>query len=115
MTVKLMPAVRPYSERADPSHRPPALSVAVDEIYYLRAFAAHVAASLRADLELASLPKSARVRAEKLLEAAGKAMTGEVLWGEFDAKRVLADAGLPDAYSDEQWAASQGVGTVRDG
>lgn len=112
MTVKLTPAVRPYSERGTP-YEVPALATAVDEIYYLRAFAAEVAASIEEDLALATLPVSTRRRLERLLVFTEKATTGEVLWDSFDAKARLKAAGLPDAYSDEQWAESQGVGTVK--
>lgn len=112
MRVKSEPAEKPYSCDDDPRHPRPVISTAVDEIYYLRALAAEIAASLEEDLALASLPASVRRRHERLLAMTAKATVGEVIWHEFDAKGALKRAGLPDVLSNEEWAANQHVGTV---
>lgn len=100
-------AENPYSaEYGD--YTPSPISVAVDEIYRLRAFAAYVAGSLQADLELVTLPASVRRRHEELLPLIQKALEGESMHG-FDAKKALCAMNAPDTLSNQEWALNQGV------
>lgn len=100
-------AENPYSaEYGD--YTPSPISVAVDEIYRLRAFAAYVAGSLQADLELATLPASVRRRHEELLPLVQKALDGETM-RDFDAKKALSAMNARDTLSNHEWAVNQGV------
>lgn len=98
----------PYSKSFG-DYTPSPLSVAVDEIYMLRALAAFVAGSLQADLEMATLPASVRKRHEALLESLQRAVEGEALYGLFDPKPALAAMNAPKQLSNQGWAENQGV------
>lgn len=101
-------AETPYSADYD-SYKPSPLSVAVDEIYRLRAFAAHIAGLLQRDLEMATLPATVRRRHEELLPLLQKAVEGEVLFDDFDAKAALRAMNTRDTLSNHEWAVNQGV------
>lgn len=98
----------PYSKYFG-DYKPSPLSVAVDEIYMLRALAAHVAGSLQADLGMASLPASVRKRHEELLESLQRAVEGEALYGLFDPKPALSAMNASEQLSNAGWAENQGV------
>lgn len=101
-------AENPYSASFG-EYTPQPLSVAVDEIYSLRAFLAHIAGSLQADLEMATLPATVRRRHEELLPLLQKGVEGESLYGAFEAKAVLRAMNVPDTLSNHEWAENQGV------
>lgn len=102
-------AAVPYSASYHEGMSPLPLSVAVDEIYSLRALAAYIAGLIQADLEMATLPASVRQRHEELLPLLQKAIEGEALYGAFDAKAVLRAMNVPDTLSNQGWARNQGV------
>lgn len=90
----------------------PALSVAIDEVYALRALCAHIAHSFAEDLELASLPVSTQRRMEELLPLLARGFSGENLYRsgkEVRFKDALRRAGVSDTLTESEWARNQGV------
>jgi hypothetical protein len=88
------------------------LSVAVDEIYFLRALLADEADILEAHLALKTFPKSRRAYAEEQLErmrfaAAGNVM--DVLRSGFSAQIALRRAGIVGTLTNDQWAHQRGL------
>ncbi len=99
----------PYSAAYSAGYTPSALSVALDEIYMLRALAAHVAGSFQKDLETATLPASVRRRREELFPLLQLAAEGEALYGHFDPKPALARMNVDDTLTVQSWSENQGV------
>lgn len=102
------PAVENYSAYEGQ----PKISVAIDELYQLRALCAHILNGFTEDLDLTSLPATTRRRMEELLPLLSRATVGECLYGalDYDPKRALNEAGAPDTLTEAEWERNQGFG-----
>lgn len=92
--------------------RQPAISVAIDEIYALRALCALVLDGFTDDMALASLPASTKKRMENLLPLLSRGTSGESLYKaaeEFHMKDALRSAGVSDTLTESEWARNQGI------
>lgn len=89
----------------------PALSVAIDEVYALRALCAHLAVSMTEDMELATLPASTRRRMEALLPLLTKGYLGESLYKDaaIPFKEAFRQVGVSDTLTEHEWSQNQGV------
>lgn len=88
------------------------LSIAVDEIFFLRAILADEAAIIEAHLGYATFPKSRRVVAEQQVERLRRIANGE-MWTaireKFDQQRALRTAGAPVSLTNAAWAEQRGL------
>jgi len=88
------------------------LSIAIDEIYFLRAVLADEAGIVEAHLTLKTFPKSRRKFAEEQVERMQRIARGE----GWDARRdgfksgaALRRVGADDTLTNRQWAAGHGL------
>lgn len=104
--------VTPAIENYQAYEGQPSLSVAIDEVYTLRALCAHILNGFTEDLDLASLPASTRTRMEALIPLLSRATVGEALYTvlDYDQKAELKAAGAPDLLTESDWRRNQGLG-----
>lgn len=107
--------VTPAIENYQAYEGQPSLSVAIDEVYVLRALCAHILNGFTGDLDLASLPSSTRARMEALIPLLSRATVGESLYSlmDYDQKAELRAAGASDMLTESQWLRNQGLGDGR--
>jgi hypothetical protein len=83
------------------------LSVAIDEIYFLRSLIADEAAIIEAHLGYKTFPKTRRPYAEAQVERMRRIARGE-MWSatrkDFNQKRALRTADADDGLTNAQWA-----------
>jgi hypothetical protein len=88
------------------------LSIAIDEIYFLRAILADEAAIMDAHLSYKTFPKSRRKIAEAQVERLRRIALGE-MWSatreKFDQGRALNHIGAPVNLTNHQWAEQRGL------
>jgi hypothetical protein len=88
------------------------LSLAIDEIYFLRAVLADEAAITEAHLDYKTFPKSRRKYAEEQAERMRRMAAGE-MWSaqreKFDPTRALRLWHLPTTLTNHQWAEQRGL------
>ena len=88
------------------------LSVAVDEIYFLRALLADEADILRAHLELKTFPKSRRKFAEEQVERMRLAAAGDLEASRrpnSSSTKAFRYWGIDDTLTNGQWAEQRGL------
>lgn len=107
--------VTPALENYSAYEGQPKISVAIDEVYTLRALCAHIFNGFTEDLDLSSLPATTRRRMEELLPLLSRATVGESLYSvlNFDRKKALQKAGAPDTLTESEWERNQGFGDYR--
>ena len=94
------------------------LSVAIDEIYFLKALLADEAGILDAHLGYATFPKSRRTIGEASVERMMRAARGEgraVSREGFDARLALMRADAPQTLTNASWAAQRGLVPIAKG
>jgi hypothetical protein len=88
------------------------LSIAVDEIYFLRAMLADEAAIIEAHLGYKTFPKTRRAVAEQQVDRMRRVANGE-MWSatreKFDQGRALRTAEAPTTLTNSQWAEQRGL------
>jgi hypothetical protein len=88
------------------------LSVAIEEIYFLRAVLADEAAIVEAHLGYKTFPKTRRPYAQQQIERMRRIARGE-LWSatrdKFDQRRALRSADADDCLTNHQWAEQRGL------
>jgi len=94
------------------------LSVAVDEIYALRALLAYEATVLEAHLDYRTFPKTRRKFAEAQVERMRRAARGDYEdarpEGRGYPKQALRQADADECLFDDQWAKQRGLTPVED-
>lgn len=92
------------------------ISVAIDEIYALRALLANEADILRAHLDFKTFPKSRRAFAEQQIERMILAASGDYQRAQahkdYDGKRALSRMGIDNILTNGQWAEQRGLERV---
>ena len=88
------------------------LSLAIDEIYFLRSVLADEAAIIEAHLGYKTFPKTRRKYAEAQVERLRRMARGE-MWTatrkDFDQKRSLRTADADECLTNHQWAEQRGL------
>lgn len=88
------------------------LSVAIDEIYFLRAMLADEAGIIEAHLDYKTFPKTRRRFAEEQIERMKRAAAGEMYAAareKFSSNRAIERAGITSGLTNHQWAAQRGL------
>lgn len=88
------------------------LSIAIDEIYFLRSLLADEALIIEAHLGYATFPKSRRVIAEQQVERMRRVAEGELhaaMREKFNGRRALQLAGIEATLTNHQWAEQRGL------
>lgn len=111
------PNVPRYVQQKD-GYRFSDLSVAVDEIYALRAMLADEASIIEAHLGYKTFPKTRRAFAEAQVERMRQAARGDYEGAarreNGDPKRALKQAGADECLSNHQWAEQRGLVEVKE-
>lgn len=88
------------------------LSIAVDEIYFLRALLADEADVLEAHLDYKTFPKTRRKYAEEQLDRMRRAAKGEMYAAareRFDAPMAFRRLGVKETLTNHDWAEQRGL------
>jgi hypothetical protein len=91
------------------------LSIAIDEIYFLRAMLADEADIINAHLGYKTFPKTRRRFAEAQIERMRLAASGDMAAArrkDFNSGRALQRLGLDDCLTNHQWAKQRGLTPV---
>lgn len=93
------------------------LSVAVDEIYFLRALLADEADIIDAHLGYKTFPKSRRKFAEEQIERMRAAASGDMNAArreKFDSTQAFRRLGIDDSLTNSQWAEQRELTRIDD-
>lgn len=107
-----------WQERLASGDARPDISIAVDEIYDLRAMLADEADILEQHLELRTFPKSRRAMAQASIKRMRQAAQGDLenaMRPGMSRKRALRHAGASDVLTNQAWAAQHGLEEVESG
>ncbi len=93
------------------------LSIALDEVFFLRALLADEAGIIEAHLGYKTFPKTRRKYAEEQVERMKAAAAGDIVGAQrenFSASRALRRLGLDECLTNDMWADQRGLTRVED-
>lgn len=91
------------------------LSIAIDEIYFLRAMLADEAGIIEAHLTYKTFPKTRRKYAEAQIERMKRAAAGDLEGArreKFDSNMALRRIGVDECLTNDQWVEQRGLTRV---